>query len=46
MLTLPHSVGIYLATGPIDLRKSIDGLGALAATRGHDVSTAATSSSL
>jgi hypothetical protein len=45
MLTLPHSVGIYLATGPIDLRKSIDGLGALAATRGH-VSTAATSSSL
>lgn len=37
MLTLPSSVQIYLATGPVDLRKSIDGLGALATTRGHDV---------
>jgi transposase len=37
MLTLPRSVRIYLASGPVDLRKSIDGLGALAATRGHDV---------
>ena len=37
MLTLPASVRIYLATGTVDLRKSIDGLGALAAARGHDV---------
>jgi transposase len=37
MLTLPSSVHIYLATGPVDLRKSIDGLGALAAARGHDL---------
>jgi transposase len=37
MLTLPRSVRIYLATGPVDLRKSIDGLGALAGVRGHDV---------
>jgi transposase len=37
MLTLPSSVRIYLATGPVDLRKSIDGLGGLASTRGHDV---------
>lgn len=37
MLTLPRSVRIYLASGPVDFRKSIDGLGALAATRGHDV---------
>jgi hypothetical protein len=37
MLTLPASVRIYLATGPVDLRKSIDGLGALASARGHDV---------
>jgi transposase len=37
MLTLPASVRIYLATGPCDLRKSIDGLGALAAARSHDV---------
>ena len=37
MLTLPASVRIYLATSAVDLRKSIDGLGALAAARGHDV---------
>lgn len=37
MLTLPASVRIYLATGPCDLRKSIDGLGGLARDRGHDV---------
>jgi transposase len=37
MLTLPASVRIYLATGPVDMRKSIDGLGALAAGQGHDV---------
>ena len=37
MLTLPRSVRIYMATGPVDLRKSIDGLGALASVRGHDV---------
>ena len=37
MLTLPASVRIYLATGAIDLRKSIAGLGALARARGHDL---------
>jgi transposase len=37
MLTLPASVRIYLATGPVDLRKSIDGLGVLASARGHDL---------
>ena len=37
MLTLPRSVRIYLATGPVDLRKSIDGLGALAQANAHDV---------
>jgi transposase len=37
MLTLPASVRIYLATAPVDLRKSIDGLGMLASARGHDV---------
>jgi transposase len=37
VLTLPASVRIYLATGPVDLRKSIDGLGVLASGRGHDV---------
>jgi len=37
MLTLPASVRIFLATGSVDLRKSIDGLGALATARGHDV---------
>ena len=29
MLTLPHGVGIYLARGPTDMRKAIDGLAAL-----------------
>jgi len=37
MITLPASVRIYLAAGAIDLRKSIDGLGALVTERGHDV---------
>jgi transposase len=37
MLTLPRSVRIYLAAGPVDLRKSIDGLGALARERSHDL---------
>jgi len=37
MLTLPRSVRIYLAAGPVDLRKSIDGLGAIARERDHDV---------
>lgn len=37
MLTLPRSVRIYLATGPVDLRKSIDGLGGLAQAHGHDL---------
>ncbi|GIP35471.1 IS66 family insertion sequence element accessory protein TnpB [Paenibacillus sp. J2TS4] len=29
MLTLPDSLRVYLACGPTDLRKSIDGLAAL-----------------
>jgi transposase len=37
MLTLPRSVRIYLATEPVDLRKSIDGLGGIATGRGHDI---------
>ena len=37
MITLPASVRIYLASGAVDLRKSIDGLGALVTERGHDV---------
>jgi transposase len=37
VLTLPWSVRIYLAAGPVDLRKSIDGLGALARERSHDL---------
>ena len=37
MLTLPRSVRIYLATGPVDMRKSIDGLGALARKLAHDL---------
>jgi len=37
MLTLPRSVRIYMATGPVDLRKSIDGLGALARAQAHDI---------
>lgn len=37
MLTLPRSVRIYLAVGPMDLRKSIDGLGAVARAHAHDI---------
>ncbi|XXF76365.1 IS66 family insertion sequence element accessory protein TnpB [Myxococcaceae bacterium GXIMD 01537] len=38
MLTLPASVRILLATGPVDMRKSIDGLMALVRTAwGEDV---------
>jgi len=37
VITLPASVRIYLASGAVDLRKSIDGLGALVTERGHDV---------
>lgn len=37
MITLPSSVRIYLAAGAVDLRKSIDGLGAIVSERGHDV---------
>ena len=37
MLTLPASVQIYLATQPVDLRKSIDGLAAMVRAQGHDV---------
>ncbi len=37
MLTLPRSVRIYLAAGPVDMRKSIDGLGAIARERAHDL---------
>ena len=37
MLTIPRSVRIYLATAPVDLRKSIDGLGALARAHAHDI---------
>jgi len=37
MLTLPRSVRIYLAAGPVDLRKSIDGLSAIARAHAHDV---------
>lgn len=37
MLTLPSSVRVYVASGPVDLRKSFDGLSALVRqTEGHD----------
>lgn len=36
MLTLPRSVRIHLAVGPVDLRKSIDGLCGLVQSRAHD----------
>jgi transposase len=37
VITLPSSVRIYLAAGAIDLRKSIDGLGAIVSERSHDL---------
>jgi transposase len=37
VITLPSSVRIYLAAGAVDLRKSIDGLGAIVSERGHDL---------
>jgi transposase len=37
MLTLPKGVRIYLATEPADMRKGIDGLGALVRQFGEDV---------
>ncbi len=37
MLTLPPSVRIYLSAEPVDLRKSIDGLGALVRAQGTDL---------
>jgi transposase len=37
VITLPSSVRIYLAAGAVDLRKSIDGLGAIVMERDHDL---------
>jgi len=37
MFALPSSVRIYLAAGAVDLRKSIDGLGAIVTERAHDL---------
>lgn len=37
MITLPSSVRIYLAAGAVDLRKSIDGLGAIVSEHQHDL---------
>ena len=37
MITLSSAVRIYLATGAVDLRKSIDGLCALVSARQHDL---------
>jgi transposase len=37
VITLPSSVRIYLAAGAVDLRKSIDGLGAIVSERNHDL---------
>jgi len=39
VLLLPSSVKIYVATEPVDLRKSIDGLSAAVRAAGHDVFT-------
>jgi transposase len=36
VLTLPSSVRVYLAAAPVDLRKSIDGLGGIVREHGHD----------
>jgi len=37
MIALPSSVRIYLAAGAVDLRKSIDGLGAIVMEGDHDL---------
>jgi transposase len=37
VIALPSSVRIYLAAGAVDLRKSIDGLGAIVTERDHDL---------
>jgi transposase len=37
VITLPSSVRIFLAAGAVDLRKSIDGLGAIVLERHHDL---------
>jgi transposase len=37
VITLPSSVRIHLAAGAVDLRKSIDGLGAIVTERDHDL---------
>ena len=37
MIALPSSVRIYLAAGAVDLRKSIDGLGAIVMAHDHDL---------
>ncbi len=37
MLTLPAAVQIYVAARGVDLRKGIDGLGAIVRAQGHDL---------
>jgi transposase len=37
MLTLPASVRVYFCTQPVDLRRGIDGLGALVRTAGGEL---------